>query len=229
MIGSVEISSQLPRVKSVLAVCAHPDDESFGFGGVLSAFSDSGSATSVVCLTRGEASTLGQDASSLGRVRSAELGNAAVELGVGYLELFDYPDGGLAGQRLDVLALHVFEVADRVKADLLLVFDEGGITGHPDHQRATEAALVCAEHSDSPVLAWALDEAVASSLNGGLATGFVGRSREQLDFDVRVDRARQSRAIACHVSQSTNNPVLWQRLRLQGDRETLRWLRRSKH
>ena len=60
MIGSVEISSQLPRVKSVLAVCAHPDDESFGFGGVLSAFSDSGSATSVVCLTCGEASTLGR-------------------------------------------------------------------------------------------------------------------------------------------------------------------------
>ena len=229
MIGSVEISSQLPRVKSVLAVCAHPDDESFGLGGALSAFSDSGSATSVVCFTRGESSTLGQDASSLGRVRSAELRNAAVELGVGYVELFDYPDGGLAGQRLDVLALHVFEVADRVRADLLLVFDEGGITGHPDHQRATEAALACAEHSDLPVLAWALDEAVASSLNGGLATGFVGRSREQLDFDVRVDRARQSRAIACHASQSTNNPVLWQRLRLQGDREALRWLRRSKH
>jgi LmbE family N-acetylglucosaminyl deacetylase len=183
----------------------------------------------VVCFTRGEASTLGQDASSLGRVRSAELRNAAVELGVGYVELFDYPDGGLAGQRLDVLALQVFEVADRVKADMLLVFDEGGITGHPDHQRATESALACAEHSDLPVLAWALDEAVASSLNGGLATGFVGRSREQLDFDVRVNRARQSRAIACHASQSTNNPVLWQRLWLQGDRETFRWLRRSKH
>src|ERR1017187_8686688 len=95
MIGSVEISSQLPRVKSVLAVCAHPDDESFGLGGALSAFSDSGSATSMVCFTRGEASTLGQDASSLGRVRSAELRNAAVELGVGYVELFDYPDGDL--------------------------------------------------------------------------------------------------------------------------------------
>jgi LmbE family N-acetylglucosaminyl deacetylase len=182
-----------------------------------------------VCFTRGESSTLGQDTSSLGRVRSAELRNAAMELGVGYVELFDYPDGGLAGQRLDVLALQVFEVADRVRADLLLVFDEGGITGHPDHQRATESALACAEHSDLPVLAWALDEAVASSLNGGLATGFVGRSREQLDFDVRVDRARQSRAIACHTSQSTNNPVLWQRLWLQGDRETFRWLRRSKH
>ena len=102
------------------------------------------------------------------------------------------------------------------------------VAGHPDHQRATESA-VCAELSDLPVLAWALDEAVTSSLNRQLGTGFVGRSREQLDFDVHVDRARQSRAIACHTSQSTDNPVLWQRLWLQGDREAFRWLRRPKH
>ena len=177
-----------------------------GSGERFSAFSDSGSATSVVCFTRGEASTLGQDASSLGRVRSAELRNAAVELGVGYVELFDYPDGGLAGERLDVLALHVFEVADRVKADLLLVFDEGGITGHPDHQRATEVALACAEHSDSPVLAWALDEAVASSLNGGLATGFVGRSREQLDFD--MPRRSGSSKSRDHMPTRASRPTI---------------------
>ena len=120
-------------------------------------------------------------------------------------------------------------IVDPAAGTVISSVPEGGITGHPDHQRATESALACAEYSDLPVLAWALDEAVASSLNGGLATGFVGRSREQLDFDVRVDRARQSRAIACHASQSTNNPVLWQRLCLQGDRETFRWLRRPKY
>ena len=115
MIAGVESSSKLPRAASVLAVCAHPDDESFGLGGALSAFSDSGAATAVMCFTRGESSTLGEDASSLGRVRSAELSRAAAVLGVGYVELFDYPDGGLAEQRLDVLALQVFEVADRVR------------------------------------------------------------------------------------------------------------------
>jgi LmbE family N-acetylglucosaminyl deacetylase len=225
MTAAVGTSSQLPRVRSVLAVCAHPDDESFGLGGALSAFSDSGSVTAVMCFTRGESSTLGEELSLLGHVRSGELSKAAAELGVGYVELLDYPDGALAEQRLDVLALQVFEVADRVDADLLLVFDEGGVTGHPDHQHATKSALACAEHSALPVLAWSLDEAVASVLNRTLGTAFVGRSREQLDFDVHVDRARQGRAIACHASQSRDNPVLWQRLRLQGDREVLRWLR----
>ena len=215
----------LPPAKSVLAVCAHPDDESFGLGAALGAFADSGSVTAVLCFTCGEASTLGEDPSTLGSARSAELGKAAAELGVGYVELFDYPDAELADQRLDVLTMHVFEAADRVRADLLLVFDEGGITGHPDHRRATEAAVACAEISDLPVLAWALDEAVASSLNGELGTAFLGRPSEQLDFGVLVDRTRQYRAIACHISQSADNPVLWRRLALQGDEEAFRWLR----
>jgi hypothetical protein len=41
-----------------------------------------------------------------------------------------------------------------------------------------------------------------------------------------VDRGGQLHAIRCHASQSTDNRVLWRRLRLTGDREYLRWLRR---
>ncbi|WP_327727492.1 hypothetical protein OG250_10135 [Streptomyces sp. NBC_00487] len=39
-----------------------------------------------------------------------------------------------------------------------------------------------------------------------------------------VPRERQYRAIACHASQSSDNPVLWRRLELLGDREYLRVL-----
>src|SRR5664279_5751237 len=41
------------------------------------------------------------------------------------------------------------------QAGALLVFDEGGITGHPDHRQATAAALFAAEREDLTVLAWA--------------------------------------------------------------------------
>ena len=66
-------ASQLPSATSVLAVCAHPDDESFGLGAALRGFADAGARTSVLCFTRGEASTLGEDLATLGEVRSDEL------------------------------------------------------------------------------------------------------------------------------------------------------------
>ena len=59
--------------RSVLAVCAHPDDESFGLGAALSTFSSWGVETSLLCFTHGEASTLGQNRSNLAVIRADEL------------------------------------------------------------------------------------------------------------------------------------------------------------
>jgi LmbE family N-acetylglucosaminyl deacetylase len=42
---------------------------------------------------------------------------------------------------------------ERTNPDLLLVFDECGVTGHPDHVRATEAALDAARSAHLPVVA----------------------------------------------------------------------------
>ena len=55
-----------------LAVVAHPDDESFGLGAILSALSGAGVAVRVLCLTHGEASTLGSTV-NLAQVRVCEL------------------------------------------------------------------------------------------------------------------------------------------------------------
>ena len=48
-----------PHAENVLVVIAHPDDESFGLGAIIDAFIGQGSVAKVLCLTRGEASTLG--------------------------------------------------------------------------------------------------------------------------------------------------------------------------
>jgi LmbE family N-acetylglucosaminyl deacetylase len=109
--------------------------------------------------------------------------------------------------------------------DALLVFDEGGITGHPDHCQAA-AALSAAARDDLTVIAWAIPDHVAETLNAEFATTFTGRPAARIDLTISVDRFAQLRAIACHASQSTHNPVLWRRLELQGDTEHLRYLRR---
>jgi LmbE family N-acetylglucosaminyl deacetylase len=52
---------RLPDWPVALVVVAHPDDESFGLGAVIEAFVTSGTTVHVLCLTKGEASTVGAE------------------------------------------------------------------------------------------------------------------------------------------------------------------------
>ncbi|HUZ71278.1 MAG TPA: PIG-L family deacetylase [Candidatus Saccharimonadales bacterium] len=209
----------------VLAVVAHPDDESFGLGAVIGAFDRLGSSTALLCFTQGEASSLRGVDGDLHAVRKSELNRAAATLGVEDVRLLDYPDGKLDMMSFDTLRTDAEAMIKRSHPDMLLVFDEGGITGHPDHRRATEAAIAAAGAA-LPVIAWAIPEDVAAVLNLEFGASFCGRSRTELDFRLPVDRATQRQAIACHVSQATDNPVLWRRLELLGEAEWLRILNR---
>jgi LmbE family N-acetylglucosaminyl deacetylase len=219
------VTESLAHGARVLAVVAHPDDESFGLGAVIVAFSRLGSDTALLCLTHGEASSLHGVDGDLHAVRESELNRAAATLGVGDVRLLDHPDGKLDVMSVETLRTDVEAMIERSHPDMLLVFDEGGITGHPDHTRATEAAIAAA-HGNLPVVAWALPEEVTAVLNLEFGTAFCGRPPTELDMRLPVDRAAQRRAIACHASQASDNPVLWRRLELLGDTEWLRILTR---
>lgn len=211
----------------VLAVVAHPDDESFGLGAVISAMIAEGAEVHVLCLTRGEASTLREhEGDDLGRLREAELEAAAEVLGTERTTLCSHPDGGLSETPTERLLEDVVDAARQARPDLLLVFGPSGITGHADHRRATEVALRFATAQDLPVVAWVLPAAVAGALNEQTGAAFVGVAEDEIDLTIKVDRASQLDAIACHRSQEQDNPVLRLRLELLGDREHLAWLRR---
>ena len=125
-------TTALPRWGSVLAVVAHPDDESFGLGAVLSTFADGGASVDVLCLTRGEASTLHGVEGDLSRIREHELRAAADALGARRVTLRDLPDGGLAGLESSVLDDEVERALEWTRPEGLVVFDSTGISGHPD-------------------------------------------------------------------------------------------------
>jgi LmbE family N-acetylglucosaminyl deacetylase len=215
----------LPTWRSVLAVVAHPDDESFGLGAVLSAFADAGATVTVLCFTHGEASTVHGVAGDLASVRAGELDAAARVLGADGVQLLAYPDGALGEVDLGELAGHVVETAGRVQADGIVAFDLDGVTGHPDHSRATAASRCAARALGLRLLGWTLPHDTADQLAKEHGASFTGQQPSGLDVVLTVDRTRQLDAINEHRSQAVPGSVLWRRLELLGDLEYLRWLR----
>lgn len=217
----------LPAWTSVLAVLAHPDDESFALGAILDAFVRAGARVQVLCLTHGEASTLHGVPGDLASVRQAELAAAAAALGVTQTTLHHHRDGALSQVSRARLSNEVVAAAEACSADGLLVFDTAGVTGHPDHVAATAAGLLAAQTLDLPVLGWTLPDTVAALLNQEFDVAFTGHGDQDIDLWVSVDRTRQNAASHAHASQALPGSVLWRRLELLGDTESLRWLRQT--
>src|SRR6187397_2188940 len=82
----------------LLALTAHPDDESLGLGGTLASYAAEGVETFVVCATRGERGRLGTErpgAAVVGPVREQELRRAAEVLGVKEVVFLGHMDAEL--------------------------------------------------------------------------------------------------------------------------------------
>jgi N-acetylglucosamine malate deacetylase 2 len=219
--------STLPPWKRLLVVIAHPDDESFGLGAVLSNFVDAGAQVSVLCLTRGEASTLREVPGDLAAIRGDELAAAAHELGIDDVVIGDFPDGGLADVDPSKLDAAATALVARCRPEGILAFDLSGVTGHPDHIQATALAQRIAQREGVGLLGWTLPDAVATTVNAEFDASLAGRVPSEIDVRLDVDRERQRRAVACHPSQLTPGALLWRRLELLGDEEHLCWLHRA--
>jgi LmbE family N-acetylglucosaminyl deacetylase len=223
-VSRITRGANLPTWRSVLAVVAHPDDESCGLGAVIDAFAVTGARVSVLCFTHGEASTLHGVGGNLREIRQLELQEAAKALGVCDVKLAPYPDGGLGNVGFEELVAVARDAAALFRAEGLLAFDSSGVTGHPDHIRATEVAIKVGESERLGVLGWTLPAAVANVLQDECGASFIGHVESEMDVELVVSRIRQRAAIACHPSQAVPGSVLWRRLELLGDVEHLRWL-----
>jgi len=137
----------------LLAVLAHPDDESLGFGGTLARYAAEGVETYLVTATRGERGRFGSlgkrgDPVEVGRVREAELRAAATVLGIREVSILNYPDGALDQVEATTAIRAVVSHIRRIQPDVVVTFGPEGAYGHPDHiaiSQFTTAATVCLE------------------------------------------------------------------------------------
>jgi LmbE family N-acetylglucosaminyl deacetylase len=126
----------------LVAVFAHPDDETFLAGGTLATYAACGWDVRLVCATRGEAGKRGPYASlspaEFGAVRAAELRAACRALGIGPPDVFEYPDGGVAQHAAAVQAA-VAEFLRDLEPRVVVTFGPDGVSGHADHVAVHEA------------------------------------------------------------------------------------------
>jgi len=136
----------------LMAVLAHPDDESLGFGGTLARYAAEGIETYLVTATRGERGRFGSqgknaDPVEVGRVREVELRAAAAVLGIGEVSILGYGDGAVDQLDSAIAIRAIVEHIRRVRPHVVITFGPEGAYGHPDHiaiSQFTTAAVVCA-------------------------------------------------------------------------------------
>ncbi|TML37402.1 MAG: GlcNAc-PI de-N-acetylase [Actinobacteria bacterium] len=146
---------------------AHPDDEAIFTGGTVALLSDAGHRVVVVVGTGGELGQPHLDAAGpdhLGAVRRAETERAAALLGAARVDFLGYRDSGPAGDAANqapgsMWSTDASEVADRLAAVLaeespraLVIYDEFGIYGHPDHLQVHRAGTLAAARAAVPIV-----------------------------------------------------------------------------
>jgi len=146
----------------LMAVLAHPDDETLGTGGTLVHYGAQGIETYVVTATRGQRGRYKEHRDGpghpgperLGQIREAELRAAVQVLGVREVELLGYMDGDLDRADPREAIGRIAACVRRVHPQVVVTFAPEGGYGHPDHiatcQFTTAAMVAAADPAHAP-------------------------------------------------------------------------------
>jgi LmbE family N-acetylglucosaminyl deacetylase len=197
----------------LMAVLAHPDDESLAIGGTLARYAAEGVETYVVCATRGErgwrgAPDLYPGPDALGRIRERELRAAAAVLGATRVNFLDYIDGELDDAHPDEVIEKIVALLREVRPQVVVTFGPDGIYGHPDHiaisQLTTAAVMAAADpeylrRTGRPHRAAKLYYSAFRQAEIDIYTAAFGAISMEVDSQLRGDVAWPDWAITTHV------------------------------
>lgn len=147
---------------TLMAVHAHPDDESSSTGGVLARYAAQGMRTVVVTCTNGEFGDApggikpgadGHEPDEVARIRRDELERACDILGVTHLEMLGYHDSGMPDWEykdwadvfcnvpLEESTERLVKLYELYRPDVVVTYDEQGGYSHPDHVQASRVTM----------------------------------------------------------------------------------------
>jgi LmbE family N-acetylglucosaminyl deacetylase len=211
---------------TLLAIVAHPDDETFGCGSLLLHAAAAGARTVVVCATRGEAGAVTPSVQvperGLADLRESELRAAAAALSVTDVELLEYTDSGMDGEAAPgslcaaPLSTVVEVVASAVahhQPDVVVALDASD--GHRDHARIRAAVEEVVAGSGTRLYLqalprslmhdWVRHHAGKESASAYVDLPEIGTPDEQITTVVDTSEHYQQRqaAIRLHASQAS--------------------------
>ncbi len=209
------------EIVSLLAIFAHPDDESYRAGGALALLALKGVQVWVLCATRGELGIPKMDPEETGQVRQTEMECACRALGINPPSFLDYRDGTLTEVNETEAVGHVVRTIRKLRPQVLLTWPLSGVSGHPDHVAVSSWSdiafhlavdpLAYLEHKEAPhavdslyhiVVPHSLAEVLKMS---HLLT--VPDEEVTLTVDVSAVWDKKMAAIHCHTSQLNSSPI----------------------
>lgn len=140
----------------ILAIIAHPDDETILCGGTLALLARAGAEVHFLCATRGEGGEMGEpklcERADLGRVREQEMRCAVDALGGAGVEFLGYVDPAIGENEelhpytddFDELTHRLRDYIQQLRPAAVITHGSNGEYGHPAHvltHRAVFSAL----------------------------------------------------------------------------------------
>lgn len=141
---NTQLKTQNSKPSTLMAVFAHPDDETFGCAGTMAKYAAQGTRVIIVSATRGEVGEISNLSNAtpetLGQAREGELRCAGAAVGAADVIFLDYIDGQVANADFGELVGKVALAIRQYQPDVILTFGPEGAYGHPDHVTIHKAA-----------------------------------------------------------------------------------------
>ena len=207
---------------TLLAVFAHPDDESLVAGGTLAKYADDGWRVILVCATRGEWGPISDEAladyENLGNVREAELRAACEVLGISEVQFLNLPDGSVrwALEEDETIFINFVEKIYDWQPQIIITHDAQGLYGHDDHIAIFEFVTKAVRENSSTEIWCAtyppglINEVTSALMEANLPQSFWDISPEQFgvpreaitkEIDVSEYCKHKLEALHCHRTQ----------------------------